>query len=65
MKENLKTSFARNSIISNNNSDDDKSNTEVISQDNPIIVQININEHFFIPAGPTSELAENRAALKL
>ena len=28
-------------------------------------IQININEHFFIQAGPTSELAENRAALKL
>ena len=27
--------------------------------------QININEHLFIQSGPTSELAENRAALKL
>ena len=29
------------------------------------LAQININEHFLIQAGPTSELAENRAALKL
>ena len=29
------------------------------------LAQININEHFVIQAGPTSELAENRAALKL
>ena len=29
------------------------------------LVQINMSEHFVIKAGPTSELAENRAALKL
>ena len=29
------------------------------------LAQIIINEHFVIQAGPTSELAENRAALKL
>ena len=29
------------------------------------LAQININEHFVIQAGPTSELSENRAALKL
>ena len=29
------------------------------------LVQININEHFVIQADPTSELAKNRAALKL
>ena len=29
------------------------------------LAQININEHFVIQAGPTSELAENIAALKL
>ena len=29
------------------------------------LAQININEHSVIQAGPTSELAENRAALKL
>ena len=29
------------------------------------LAQININEHFVIQADPTSELAENRAALKL
>ena len=29
------------------------------------LAQININEHFVIQAGPNSELAENRAALKL
>ena len=28
------------------------------------LAQININEHFVIQAGPTSELAENRATLK-
>ena len=38
MKENLKTSLARESIISNNDSDDDKSDTEVINQDNPVTV---------------------------
>ena len=30
-----------------------------------LLAQINIHEHFVIQAGPTSELAENRAALKL
>ena len=30
--------MARESIISNNESDDDKSDTEVINQDNPVIV---------------------------
>ena len=30
--------MARESIISNNDSDDDKSDTEVINQDNPVIV---------------------------
>ena len=29
------------------------------------LAQININEHFVIQADPTSELAENRATLKL
>ena len=29
------------------------------------LAQININEHFVIQAGPASELAENRAGLKL
>ena len=29
------------------------------------LAQININEHFVIEAGPTSELVENRAALKI
>ena len=29
------------------------------------LAQININKHFVIQAGPTSELAENRALLKL
>ena len=29
------------------------------------LAQININEHFVIQASPISELAENRAALKL
>ena len=29
------------------------------------LAQIDINEHFVIQAGPTSELTENRAALKL
>ena len=29
------------------------------------LAQIIINEHFVIQAGPTSELAENRAALEL
>ena len=38
LKEKLKTSLARDSIISNNDSDDDKSDTEVINQDNPVIV---------------------------
>ena len=38
LKEKLKTSLARDSIISNNDRDDDKSDTEVINQDNPEIV---------------------------
>ena len=38
LKEKLKTSLARDSIISNNDSDDDKSDTDVINQDNPEIV---------------------------
>ena len=39
LKERLETSLARDSIISNNDSDDDgKSDTEVINQDNPAIV---------------------------
>ena len=38
LKEKLKTSQARDSIISNNDSDDDKSDTEVINEDNPLIV---------------------------
>ena len=29
------------------------------------LAQINMNDHFVIQAGPTGELAENRAALKL
>ena len=36
--EKLKTSLARDSIISNNDRDDDKSDTEVVNQDNPMIV---------------------------
>ena len=40
LKEKLKTSLARDSIISNKDSDDDKSDTEVINQDNPVIVNI-------------------------
>ena len=35
MKENLKTSLTRDSIISNDS--DDKSDTEVANQDNPVI----------------------------
>ena len=38
LKEKLETSLVRESIISNNDSDDDKSDTEVIDQDNPVIV---------------------------
>ena len=38
LKEKLKTSLTRDFIISNNYSDDDKSDTEVVNQDNPIIV---------------------------
>ena len=38
LKEKLKTSLARDSIISNDSGDDDKSDTEVINQDNPVIV---------------------------
>ena len=38
LKEKLETSLARDSIISNNDSDDDKSETEVINQDNAVIV---------------------------
>ena len=38
LKEKLETSLARESIISNNYSDNDKSDTEVINQDNPVIV---------------------------
>ena len=29
------------------------------------LAQVNINDHFVVQAGPTSELAENRTALKL
>ena len=38
LKEKLETSLARDSIISNNECDDDESDTEVINQDNPVIV---------------------------
>ena len=37
LRERLETSLARDSIISND-SDDDKSDTEVVNQDNPVIV---------------------------
>ena len=36
--EKLETTLARKSIISNIDSDDDKSDTEIINQDNPVIV---------------------------
>ena len=29
------------------------------------LAQVNTNDYFFVQAGPTSDLAENRAALKL
>ena len=36
-----------------------------IRKESFFLAQININKHFVIKAGPTSELTENRAALKL
>ena len=38
LKERLETSLTRDSSISNNDSDDNKSDTEVINQDNTVII---------------------------
>ena len=60
MKERLETSLARESIISND-SDDDKSDTEVINQDNPIIVN---NEKMAVVI-PNSQQVSLRDALEV
>ena len=60
LKERLETSLARDSIISNNGIDDDKSEPEVINQDNPIIVN---NEEMAVVI-PNSQQVSLRDALE-
>ena len=61
LKEKLKSSLARDSIISNNDSDDDKSNTELINQNNPLIV----NDEEMAIAIPNSQQVSIRDALEV
>ena len=61
LKEKLKTSLTRNSIISNNDSDDDKSDTEVVNRDNPILVN---NEDMAVVI-PNSQQVSLREALEV
>ena len=61
LKEKLKTLLVRDSIISNNDSDDDKSDTEVINQDNPVIVN---NEEMGVVI-PNSQQVSLRDALEV
>ena len=61
MKEKLKTSLARDFIISNNDSDDGKSDTEVINQDSPVIVN---NEEMVVVIS-NSQQVSLRDALKV
>ena len=61
LKEKLKTSLTRDFIISNNDSDDDKSETEVVNQDNPIIVN---NEEMAVVI-PNSQQVSLRDALEV
>ena len=61
LKEKLETSLSRESIISNNDSDDDKSDTEVINRDNSVI--INIEEMAVVI--PNSQQVSLRDALKM
>ena len=61
LKERLETSLAREFIISNNDSDDDKSDTEVINQDNPVIVN---NEEMAVVI-PNSQQVSLRDALEV
>ena len=61
LKEKLKTSLTRDFIISNNDSDDDKGDTEVVNQDNPIIVN---NEEMAVVI-PNSQQVSLRDALEV
>ena len=61
LKEKLKTSLARDSIINNNDSDEDRSDTEVVNRDNPIIGN---NEEMAI-AIPNSQQVSLSDALKV
>ena len=61
LKEILETSLARESIISNKDSDGDKSDTEVINQDNPVIVN---NEEIAVVM-PNSQQVSLRDALEV
>ena len=55
----METSLVRDSIININDYDDDESNTEVINQDNPIIVN---NEEMAVVV-PNSQQVSLRDAL--
>ena len=57
----METSLARDSIISSNDSDDDKSDTEVINQDNSVIV----NNEEMAAVIPNSQPVSLRDALKV
>ena len=61
LKRKLETTLARGSIISNKDSDDDKSDTEVINEDNPIIVH---NEEMAVVM-PNSQQVSLRDALEV
>ena len=61
LNEKLRTLLARDSIISNNDNDDDKSDTEVRYQDNPVIVN---NEEMAIVI-PNSQQVSLRDALEV
>ena len=61
LKERLEISLARDFIISNNDSNDDKSDTEVINQDNPVIVN---NEEMAVVI-PNSQQVSLRDALEM
>ena len=59
LKKGLKPSLARDTVISNNDSDDDKSDTEVINQDNPV------NNEEMAVVIPNSQQVSSRDALEV
>ena len=61
LKERLETSLARKSIVSNNDSDVDKSDTEVTNQDNSVIV----NSEEMAVVIPNSQQVSLRDALEV